>query len=400
MGAMARNDSFPSAPALDLAAGLLAVASLLFTACGGEDGGSGGSGGTSTGTTTSSSSSTGGEGGSGATGGGAAGGSGGEAPVMALVHRAGRFDDTDPTGPVSSWSYSGFHTRIDGSELSVVLGGASGIYFEVAVDGQPSSVFQTSGGQQSYTLTTNLPAGEHDIAVYRRNEGFFGNVQLLGIEPGAGTTQIESPRPFAHRIEFVGDSITCGYGVEGPDENCNFSGATESATITYAAIASRTLNAEAHLIAYSGKGVYQNYGGDLNELMPELYLRTLTNDAASSWDFSSWTPEAVVVNLGTNDFSAAISEGQFVPAYVALLATIRGHYPEAAIFCVTWAHWGATHESWVQSAMTQSGDANVHHVGFSIDPNDGWGCDWHPSAVTHQKLGDLLATTMAAELGW
>jgi hypothetical protein len=54
----------------------------------------------------------------------------------------------------------------------------------------------------------------------------------------------------------------------------------------------------------------------------------------------------------------------------------------------------------VLDAMTQSGDANVYHVGFSIDANDGWGCDYHPSAVSQQKLGDLLAQSMASQLGW
>jgi len=108
----------------------------------------------------------------------------------------------------------------------------------------------------------------------------------------------------------------------------------------------------------------------------------------------------VVINLGTNDFSVSADETGFVTAYVQLLDQVRAVYPAAPIFCVSWAHWGSEHESWVPAAMTQSGHADLHHVSFSIDPNDGWGCDYHPSATTHQKLGQQLATAMQAELGW
>lgn len=379
-----------------LAAVLIA---LVVVACGGDEsepsGGPGGSTATGTG---GQAGGVGAQGGTGAVGG--SGGQGGQPAPQALIHRVGRFDDTNPDAPSFTWSGTSLRTRIEGTALDVELHGAGGVFFEVIVDDAPASVFETTGGAQSYPLVSGLSAGTHDVEIYRRNEGFFGAVEFLDFVPGSGSVLVESPRPYAHRIEFIGDSITCGYGVEGPDETCNFSGDTENAFITYAAIAARELQAEAHLIAYSGKGVYQNYGGDTNEPMPEMYLRTLTNDGQSSWDFSSWIPEAVVVNLGTNDFSVAIAQQDFVGAYVALLGQIRSFYPAATIFCVSWASWGAEHEGWVQEAMTQSGDDNLQTLSFASDPADGWGCDYHPSATTHQKLGAQLADAMGAELGW
>ena len=388
--------------AAPLSALLLSSLSLLASACDGGATGSGGAGGSgttlSTGGTGGSNTSS-GTGGTGA-GTGAGTGTGGEPVPTALVHRTGRFDESDPARPTASWSGITFRTRVAGPALSVSLGGASNIHFQIEIDGQTAGKFVTAGGDQSYEVATGLPAGEHDVVLVRRNEGFFGDVQFLGFEPGPDASLVETPWPYAHTLELIGDSLTAGYGIEGDSAQCNFTAGTESFPGTYGAIAARNTGAAVHAIAYSGKGVFQNYGGDMSERMGELWLRTLTNDPASAWDFGAFTPEAVVVNLGTNDFSAPVTEAQFTGAYVELLGAVRDRYPAAMIFCVTWAHWGAEKEGWVQKAMDQTGDPALRHVGFSIDAADGYGCNYHTNLVTNEKLGAILTDALKTELGW
>lgn len=391
---------------LPLASTLL-FGSLLFTlaACddgnGGSSGASAGAGGDSGGAGGAASvggaTSAGGAGGAVQTGGG---GTGGEPPPKALVHRVGRFDEGDPARPSSSWSGTTFRTRVSGSSLSVSLGGATGVHFEIEIDGESVGTFETAGGDQTYEVASGLAAGEHDVVLVRRNEGFFGDVEFLGFEPGAGATLVETPWPYVHTMELLGDSLTAGYGIEGASAMCNFSAATESFYGTYGAVAARNVGAAVHAIAYSGKGVFQNYAGDKNEIFPTLWTRTLTSDAASLWHFSEFTPEAVVVNLGTNDFSAPVAESDFEGAYAALLGDVRTRYPSAMIFCVTWANWGASKEAWVQNAMAMTGDPDLRHVGFSIDPADGLGCDYHTNLVTNAKLGLTLTQALQSELGW
>jgi len=327
-------------------------------------------------------------------------GSGGAPAAMALVHRAGRFDLANPEAPTFSWSGSSFQTRVDGTGVDVSLDGASAIGFQIIVDGVPTNTFKTTGGVATYNVASGLSDGPHDVRIVRRNEGFFGNVTFLGFQPVAGAELVMSPPPHAHTMELIGDSVTCGYGVEGPDEFCDFSGDTETVVATYGFIAAENVDADAHFIAFSGKGVHQNYGGNTDELMPELYLRTLTGDAASVWDFTSYTPEVVVINLGTNDFSAAIDGAAFTADYVELLTLVRGNYPAATIVAVTWAHWGAGNEELVHDAVDDFADANVLETRFAIDAADGWGCDYHPSAITHQKLGAQLTELLQTELGW
>jgi lysophospholipase L1-like esterase len=286
-----------------------------------------------------------------------------------------------------------------GEDVGVRLDGAQNVHFQIVLDGVPTGVFQTDGGEALYPLASGVGSGEHTIEIVRRNEGYFGVATFLGFELASGAI-VPSPWPYAHRIEFIGDSLTCGYGIEGASARCNFSADTESAYASYASVASRALGAAAHLICYSGKGVHQNYGGDTNEPMPAIYPRTLTDDASSTWDPAEFQADAVVINLGTNDFSAALDERAFVGDYRALIATVRARHPQAFILAITWEHWGAGNQALVEQAVSGSGDGSIGTLAFSIDPADGLGCDYHTNVVTNQKLGALLGDTLKEQLGW
>ncbi len=310
-------------------------------------------------------------------------------------HYMGRFELSGKGGPRASWSGSTARTRIDGTSISIGLDGPSGIHFQAVVDGAPTEVFVTESGPQTYVVASGLPAGEHEIEVVRRNEGYFGIVEYTGFELGADTTFVDTPWPYDLHVEFIGDSLTAGYGVECANGDENFSAPTQSAYASYAMVAARELGASAHLIAYSGKGVYQNYGGNLDEPMPVLWPRLFTTQAEPEWDASAQPADVVVVNLGTNDFSAAISYENFVGAYVALLADVRTRYPAATIVGISWAHWGSDSESWVTDAVEQFGDANSTTERFVIDAEDGWGCDYHTNVLSNQKFGEQLAARIA-----
>ena len=56
-----------------------------------------------------------------------------------------------------------------------------------------------------------------------------------------------------------------------------------------------------------------------------------------TWPAERQTPDAVVINLGTNDFSSDPfpEEEKFITAYVDLLGAVRARYPEAVIFAVS-----------------------------------------------------------------
>lgn len=381
-----------------MAAALFLVACSDDSASGGSGpGGSGGSGGAGAsggdgGTTT--------DGGSGPGGGTEGGGGQGGEPPMELVHTAGRLDISNPDAPAFIWPGTSFGTHIEGTGLNVRLGGAQNAYFQIVVDGSSTGVFRTDGGDADYTLVTDLPAGPHDIEIVQRNESYGGALTFLGFTPHEGTQIVPTPSPYVHTMEFIGDSITCGYGNEG-QPGCNFSAETESAYATYAAITARNVGAAAHLVASSGRGMHQNCCGDTGPVMPELYLRTLIDDEATPWDFSRFTPEVVVVNLGTNDFNSNVDDNAFKADYVAFLGLLRSTYPDATLVCVAWPIWGASNADLVQQAVDETADPNVLTIQFDWDTlGDGVGCDGHPNTTTHAKLGQALTDLLTEELGW
>jgi lysophospholipase L1-like esterase len=324
----------------------------------------------------------------------------GEPPAEPAVHWVGRHDASDPGHVRMGWSGVGAVLRFTGTGASVRLDDR-GRYFTVLVDGAPQPTLTTTPGEQSYLLASGLPAGEHTLELYRRTEGSFGETVVLGFDLEG---ELLAPPPVQRRIEIVGDSITCGYGNEGVAP-CSFSAETENHYLTYGALAARALGAELSTVAWSGKGVVNNYGDDVFEPLPQVYDRLLASDGAP-WDFS-WQPDVVVINLGTNDFSTGDDppEAVFVPAYVDFLAHLRAVYPQAFILALAPSLYGAEAAmvaGYLQSAVDQrhiAGDAELAFADINVDWI-GSGCDGHPSLATHAGMAMRLTTELQTQLGW
>jgi len=344
---------------------------------------------------------TGGTSGGGAGSGGAGTGGGSTEPG---IHFVGRVEG-DADSARFAWSGTGVVARFEGTSVAVELGG--GQEYTVVIDGTVGPKLTATNGMN--TLASGLAAGPHTVELYRRTEAAQGESEFLGFDFGGGTL-LAPPTPPARRLEFIGDSITCGYGNEGPDMNCGFTPETENHYLTYAAITARTLEAELSTVAWSGKGVVCNYGDAADSCtnpLPTYYARTLPNDANSAWDFSRFVPDAVVVNLGTNDFSTTSdpSETEFVSGYRAFLEQIRLAYPNAHILCTNGPMLSGTDlttvRSYLASAVQSMADAKISTFDIEAqDGSDGYGCDWHPSLERHEKVAEVVTAALRSKLGW
>lgn len=227
--------------------------------------------------------------------------------------------------------------------------------------------------------------------------------------------EIRSTDKKDRKIEFIGDSITCGYGVLGGPE-APFSTKTESADDAFAVQCARALDADYQLVSFSGIGVISRYiEPEENEpltdvLMPALYLHT---DAVlakrygwrpESWDFSSFCPQVVVINLGTNDdsYTRGIREREerFEEEYCEFVRNIHRRNPEAEIVC-TFGVMSQRLLPRVEEAVQRLSESGVPvrmHREEPILPGEVTGCDGHPSAQRQRKMAESLTGFLLQEI--
>lgn len=343
-------------------------------------------------------------------GGGASGAGGGGVSDAATrpgdereIHLIGRFERSDPARPAFDWSGSAIAARFDGGEIAVTLEDSGSNIFAVTIDGQPRPDLVTRPGIETYPLASGLGAGPHDLRLTRRTEASFGVNRLIDL---SGATLIATPPETDRLIELVGDSITCGYGVLGDGPTCAFSPETESEPDAYGALTAAALGAHHSAIAWSGKGMLRNYGGDPIDTMPELYPRTLAGDPNSAWTAAS-PPAVVVIHLGTNDFAQGDPGPEFVDRYDAFVVAVRTRYPDATLLAALSPMLSgaarlraADYLDEVIARAAARGDGKVETIEFAEQVLEELGCDYHPGRLTHQQMAATLTARIRAITGW
>ncbi|KAK7949046.1 uncharacterized protein PG986_009932 [Apiospora aurea] len=311
-----------------------------------------------------------------------------------------------------TWPASGIAVSFTGTSASIPITSQRGDNaIEMVVDsGEPVAINRVSG---SSIDTPKLSQGEHTVEIRKKSEANFGSL-FLG-EPTADSTLSPLPAAPARRIELIGDSITVGYGLEGVFP-CTNTADKEGATKTYGALTARNLSADYSLVAWSGKGLTRNYVSptpDTSPLMPELWTRYGANDADDSYDFQ--TPvDIVVINLGTNDFSyqdgvrPQLDAAAYSAAMVRFATAVHAKYPRAAMFITSSPSIGddsaekakTKQNKALQDAMAKLG-FEAHFVNFVAQDtsNNNIGCDYHPSAKTHQQMAVVLTDAIKKVLG-
>jgi lysophospholipase L1-like esterase len=323
------------------------------------------------------------------------------------VRFVARVDRSDPAGPRFAWSGSTVLARFLGASIGVRLGGPAN-YYDVRIDGMLQPTLATTAARQDYPLAANLGPGPHELSVFRRTEAREGVTTFLGLilDP-AGALLPPAPAP-DRRFEIVGDSTTAGYGDDGKSAGCPFSPATENYDVAYGAVAARALGADLITLAWSARGMHRNFNGDMVDTLPVLYERTLPGSAASTWDFTSWIPHAVIVNLGSNDFQTGDPGPGFVTTYTAFVRKVRQRYPQAQILCVVGPKLSGQqltrareYVTGLVTALNAAGDARVSFLELpQAQPGEGFGCGGHASTATHKHMGEVLAAELRVKLGW
>jgi hypothetical protein len=346
------------------------------------------------------------------------------------VQLIGRFDERDKSGPKAGWPGVRIIARFDGTDVSArlaeELGNAGPSEWDVAIDDQwHAQSLVLAAGPHDYVLATNLPRGKHTVELYRRPEGQNGVTQFLGYDFHGGVLLAPPLRP-QHRLEIIGDSDVSGFGYRGAITGTCLPGPDWAASLedfrnAWGQRLATSLDAELNATVFSGKGFYFNIWRPDTETIGILYARSNPVDSQSVFDPTRFTPDAIVVSLGGNDYNMGLPEDtgpapldRFTQKVRELTTTVRSLYPRAHVFLMAYAVLtdeyppGRLRRTNVVTALEQvtqehaaAGDALVHYVAPPPSTEaELTACDGHGGPAYHARIAAYMSQQIKSAVGW
>lgn len=344
-----------------------------------------------------------------------------------LLGRTYMIDDTlwlSLSGSGVDFSYTGkkLSMTVVGDGASTISGNDTNYArLAVYVDGERVIDDMINSPEKSYTIFESDKEKTVSVQIIKLSETAMSTLGIKPLELGEGGKLAPAPEK-THKIEFIGDSITCGYGVDDEDPNHNFSTATEDVTKAYAYKTAQKLNADYSMFSTSGYGIISGYTSNdekvTQQTIPQYYesmgfswnsFNNTLRPQDAEWDFSKYQPDLVVINLGTNDDSYCKSNGErqeeYSSTYVEFLKKVRKNNPTAHIICsvgIMGTRIYPAVEMAVYSYTKETGDENITAFKFEQQDgeNDGLAADWHPTEATHEKASDKLVEYIRTVMSW
>lgn len=341
-------------------------------------------------------------------------------------------------GMFFNWTAAGFAFACSGTRVEMEATAFADNYpgedinlpwIAVFVDGrgEPARLIKLEEGTHRYALFESSSRADHTIRVVKRSENSKGRVCVQRLFVDGQWLPYEEKAP-AYRMEFIGDSITCGFGGDMPGDAPEFTTEKENGLTTYAAVAAGLLRAEYHSICISGIPLCWASDPDYRLRLPmfpdfEPPVRTMEHyyeytdcyhqeamgrtGGFEKWDFEKFRPDAIVINLGTNDAFRIRASGNdpaeevhFAMRYQAFLCQLRKlNGPTPVLACTLGSmdyYLYDTIEKAVGAYQKDTGDERVFCMKFgAIDPwGEGMGGLGHPNAKTQERMGRELAVAL------
>lgn len=278
-------------------------------------------------------------------------------------------------------------------------------YLGISVDG---GAYERRAISQTEIITVklaeNLADGVHTVKVLKSTEAMATELEVISLTTdGSFTSPPEMP---SLKIEVYGDSITAGYGALKSELGQSEAMTTEQqdALSSYGFTAAEKLGGQANVFCVSG-ACMGSYG--LN-CIPNVYTRTDPYASGQRlWDFTQYVPDAVIIDLGTNDiiqnYLSAISdfENVFKSAYKSFVQGLRDKYPDAAIImCFGTFKYGSRtliqdyNTRFIQWAGEFNGEiGNVYSLQLSACAS------YHATKAEHAAYAESLAAKLQEVLG-
>ena len=269
-------------------------------------------------------------------------------------------------------------------------------FAKVYVDNTYVETIEVANGNKDYTLKEKITAGSHVIKILKQNEPAFSKIGLVDIQEG-DYEFVNFTKDTRKKIEFYGDSITCGYG-NLTDNQHGFSMDTEDGTLAYTQLCADQLNYQNSVVSYSGIAMALSPFNS-NFTMLDRYK---TIDGSREWNFANYVPDVIVINIGTNDntkfkqLTASEQESKvnlFFENLKTMALDLQQKTPNAK-FVFPYNMMTELHSYLVTAidstvaALNKNNDDCASSLEFSHNTA---GADGHPSKEGHAQFANILA---------
>ncbi len=318
----------------------------------------------------------------------------------------GRIDFTDPEKP-RAWAPGVYmQAKFRGTSCQVIiedeiLYGNTHNYLEIIVDNWNPIRIQTKGKTDTIQVAQGLPDREHIITICKNTESGIGYIAFAGI---ICKQLLPLPPKLFRKMEFIGNSITCGSGMDLSVIPCDKGQWYDqhNAWLSYGPITGRTLGAQWHLSAVSGIGLIRSCC-NMNITMPQVYDKINMRADSVAWNSNDYHPDVITVCLGQND--GVVDSVAFCSAYVQFLEKIRAYHPKATIICLASPMANTTLNPVLQnyltgivSYMNNKGDKKISSYFFKKRYANG--CGEHPDLKEHQQIAQELIAYVRKVMKW
>lgn len=322
------------------------------------------------------------------------------------IQYMGRIDLSNPKRPRFWAPGVSIRARFRGPSCRVVLRdevlyGNSHNYIEIVVDqGKPYRV-RMEHIQDTIDARGDPGSADHIVTVCKDTESGIGYLELAGL---ICDKLLPLPPLPSRKIEFIGNSITCGSGIDVSEIACDKGKWYDqhNAWLSYGPLTARALNAQWHLSAVSGIGLIHSCC-NMGITMPQVFDKTDQRDDTIAWDFTRYQPDVVTVSLGQND--GIWDSTVFCSAYIDFIRRIRRAYPGAQIVCLSSPMADSALTVILKKYLTgiaayakNYGDLKVHTYFYSRRYYHG--CGGHPDMDEHLQIAAELTGYIRGLMKW